>query len=100
MLPQVESASDAGHRVSPTTQEVTVSDIKQSVQEQFGPVAANYRTSPVHAAGEDLGAIAAVVQQYASPVVLDVGCGAGHVARTVAPLSARVVALDLTEAML
>lgn len=77
-----------------------MSDIKQSVQDQFGPVAANYRTSPVHAAGEDLGAIAAVVRQYASPVVLDVGCGAGHVARTVAPLSARVVALDLTEAML
>lgn len=77
-----------------------MNDIKQAVQEQFGPVAANYRTSPVHAAGEDLAAIAVVVRQYAAPLVLDVGCGAGHVARTVAPLSAQVVALDLTETML
>jgi ubiquinone/menaquinone biosynthesis C-methylase UbiE len=77
-----------------------MSDIKQSVQDQFARVAGHYRTSSVHAAGPDLEQIAAYVRNLPAPLVLDVGCGAGHVARTVAPWSRQVVAFDLTEAML
>jgi ubiquinone/menaquinone biosynthesis C-methylase UbiE len=79
---------------------VVMNDIKQAVQAQFGPVAAAYRTSAVHAAGEDLALIAEAVARYPQPLVLDVGCGAGHVSRSVAPVSREVVAFDLTEAML
>lgn len=79
-------------------------DIKQSVHDQFGKVADNYRTSQVHAAGEDLAQIAAYVatlaEQNGLPYVLDVGCGAGHTAMTVAPHSQQVIALDLTKQML
>lgn len=74
--------------------------IKQSVHDQFAKAAAQYRISQVHAQGEDLQQIAALVQRYDAPYVLDAGCGAGHVSRTVAPFSRAVVALDLTEAML
>lgn len=77
-----------------------MSDIKQSVQDQFARVAEQYRTSSVHAAGTDLEWIAAYVQRRQTPLVLDVGCGAGHVSRTVAPWSQQVVAFDLTPAML
>lgn len=77
-----------------------MSDIKQSVQDQFARVAEHYRTSSVHAAGPDLEQIAAYVRGLEVPLVLDAGCGAGHVARTVAPWSRQVVAFDLTEAML
>ena len=49
-----------------------MSDIKQSVQDQFGKVAAHYKTSKVHAAGEDLERIAQLVQQSTAPVVIDV----------------------------
>lgn len=77
-----------------------MSDIKQSVQDQFARVAEHYRTSAVHAAGVDLEQIAAYTQRLHSPLVLDVGCGAGHVSRAVAPWSRQVVAFDLTQAML
>lgn len=77
-----------------------MSDIKASVQEQFGRVAENYRTSQVHASGADLERMAAIVQGYTAPYVLDVGCGAGHVSIAVAPWSRHVVAYDLTAQML
>jgi cyclopropane fatty-acyl-phospholipid synthase-like methyltransferase len=77
-----------------------MADIKQAVHDQFSKTAANYRTSTVHAAGEDLAAIARMVAQDNAPVVLDAGCGAGHTAINVAPHSAQVIAFDLSAQML
>jgi SAM-dependent methyltransferase len=70
------------------------------VDEQFGPQADAYLTSAVHAAGEDLGAIAAIVRGHSGARVLDLGCGAGHVSFAVAPHVAEVIAFDLSAAML
>jgi ubiquinone/menaquinone biosynthesis C-methylase UbiE len=70
------------------------------VENQFGSRAAAYLSSTVHATGEDLQAIAAIVQGHASARVLDLGCGAGHVSFTVAPHVAAVTACDLSASML
>lgn len=75
-------------------------DIKQSVQRQFGAVAANYVSSPVHRGGPDLDALLAAAAVRGAERVLDAGCGTGHTALAFAPLVAEVVAVDLTEAML
>lgn len=75
-------------------------DIKESVQSQFGPVAANYATSSVHAAGPDLAAMLAAANLRGDERVLDAGCGAGHTALTFAPRVAHVIGVDLTLAML
>ena len=77
-----------------------MSDIKQSVHDQFGRAAAQYKTSQVHATGEDLVRIGKLVQQQEQPYALDAGCGAGHASMAIAPHSRRVVALDLTPHML
>lgn len=77
-----------------------MSDIKQSIHDQFGRAAAQYKTSQVHATGEDLVRIAKLVQQQEQPYALDAGCGAGHASMAIAPYSRRVVALDLTSNML
>jgi ubiquinone/menaquinone biosynthesis C-methylase UbiE len=75
-------------------------EIKDSVQKQFSPVAANYATSAVHVAGPDLTAMLAAAGARADQRLLDAGCGAGHTALAFAPHVAEVIALDLTEAML
>jgi ubiquinone/menaquinone biosynthesis C-methylase UbiE len=75
-------------------------DIKASVQGQFQRAAENYRTSTVHAAGEDLDMIRQLVSAYSPKLVLDAGCGAGHTAVTVAPYAESVIAFDLTPSML
>ncbi len=75
-------------------------DVKQSVQAQFGVAAENYRTSAVHAQGEDLAHLVAAARLTGVERVLDVGCGAGHASVAVAPFAAEVTALDLTDAML
>lgn len=77
-----------------------MSDIKSSVQKQFGQVAANYTTSTVHARGVDLPVMVTVAQLDGGERLLDVGCGAGHTALTFAPHVAQVVAIDLTAGML
>jgi ubiquinone/menaquinone biosynthesis C-methylase UbiE len=74
-------------------------DVKEAVQQQFGPVAAEYATSAVHAGGPDLHAMLQAAPLPATSV-LDVGCGAGHTALAFAPHAQTVTALDLTEAML
>jgi ubiquinone/menaquinone biosynthesis C-methylase UbiE len=79
---------------------VQMSTVKTAVQDQFGAVAENYRTSPVHARGVDIDRIVELVRQRPPSSVLDVGCGAGHVTAAVAPWSQRVVASDFTPAML
>jgi len=75
-------------------------DLKASVQQQFGPVAANYSTSTVHAKGADLAEMVKAAHVTGAERVLDAGCGAGHTALTFAPLVAAVTAVDFTESML
>jgi len=66
---------------------------------QFGSSAADYVASAVHAAGEDLAALARFAA-LPHAAVLDLGCGGGHVAYAVAPHVRAVTALDLSQAML
>jgi len=70
------------------------------VRARFGPRAAAYLHSGVHAAGPEFAALRAAVQAQPAARVLDLGCGAGHVSYQVAPLAAEVVAYDLAPEML
>jgi ubiquinone/menaquinone biosynthesis C-methylase UbiE len=79
---------------------MTAQTIKGTVEQQFSPVAENYRTSAVHAAGEDLAQLVAAVPLQGSERVLDAGSGAGHTALAFAPHVAHVVSVDLSDAML
>jgi SAM-dependent methyltransferase len=79
---------------------MTANSIKVTVEQQFSPVADNYRTSSVHAAGEDLAQMVAAAALMGDEQVLDAGSGAGHTALAFAPHVARVVSVDLSLAML
>src|SRR5579883_142818 len=70
------------------------------VGDQFGSRAAAYLTSAVHARGEDLDALTALVRAQRAPRVLDLGCGGGHVTFAAAPHAREVVAYDLSADML
>ena len=70
------------------------------VSEQFSPKANAYLTSAVHAAGADLDQMAQWLAQLSPGIALDMGCGAGHAAFRLAPLMQKVVACDLSDAML
>jgi SAM-dependent methyltransferase len=70
------------------------------VSAQFGPQAAAYVASAVHARGPDLDALATILQRERPHRLLDLGCGGGHVSFTAAPFVGEVVAYDLSEAML
>ncbi|MDR3518188.1 MAG: class I SAM-dependent methyltransferase [Azospirillaceae bacterium] len=70
------------------------------VEHQFGPRAAAYLTSAVHAQGEDLNQLVAIARTRPAARLLDLGCGGGHVGFSVAPHVAEVVAYDLSAAML
>ena len=75
-------------------------DIKQHVQSQFDHVASNYRTSLVHATGEDLRLMVEHAPTSPDALVLDAGCGAGHTAMAFAPHVKQVTAYDFTASML
>jgi ubiquinone/menaquinone biosynthesis C-methylase UbiE len=75
-------------------------NVKESVQQQFGSVAAHYATSAVHAGGPDLQAMLDAVTLRGDERVLDVGSGTGHTALAFAPRVAAVIAVDLTAEML
>ena len=75
-------------------------DVKESVQRQFGDVAASYSTSAVHVSGPELLALLDAHPFSATDRVLDAGTGTGHTALAVAPLVAEVIAVDLTPSML
>lgn len=79
---------------------MTSSSIKDTVTQQFDPVADNYRTSSVHAAGEDLAQLVAHAGLTGSEAVLDAGSGAGHTALAFAPHVQSVVSVDLAPSML
>ncbi|MDH4869907.1 methyltransferase domain-containing protein [Pseudomonas sp. BN515] len=73
---------------------------EQVVQRQFGEQAAAYLNSAVHAQGTEFALLQAEVAGRGDARVLDLGCGAGHVAFQVAPLVGEVVAYDLSAQML
>ena len=79
---------------------MSTDSVKATVERQFSQVASNYRTSAVHAAGEDLVQMTAVAALTGSEHVLDAGSGAGHTALAFAPHVAHVISVDLSEAML
>lgn len=70
------------------------------VAHQFGPTASAYLTSTVHAQGADLAALRELAAGLDNPVVLDLGCGAGHASFAVAPVARSVTAFDLSSEML
>jgi ubiquinone/menaquinone biosynthesis C-methylase UbiE len=70
------------------------------VQKKFGEAAADYAASSVHAKGESLARLVALVQPKPSWRLLDVATGAGHTALAFAPLVAKVMASDITDQML
>ena len=74
--------------------------VKMSVAQQFSSAAANYRNSPIHAAGADLQELIAAANLRGDERLLDAGCGPGHTALNFAPHVGQVVALDLSESML
>jgi SAM-dependent methyltransferase len=69
-------------------------------QSQFGPRAASYVTSALHASGPDLDALEAIAAETRPGRALDLGCGGGHVAYRLAPHAGEVVACDLSADML
>ena len=73
---------------------------KSLVEQQFGPNAAAYSTSAVHAMGASLPRMVELAAPEKHWVALDVATGAGHTAAAFAPHVARVIAADLTEEML
>jgi len=75
-------------------------DIQRKAEESFAAVAAFYATSAVHADADALEELVRVAQPKLSDVVLDLATGAGHTAFAFAPHVQRVVAYDLTPAML
>lgn len=75
-------------------------EVKSAVAQQFGAVAEQYRTSSVHASGEDLAQLVAAAALCGTERVLDGGSGAGHTAVAIAPGAAHVTALDLSTEML
>lgn len=70
------------------------------VAQMFGPQAAAYVASAVHARGADLEALAALVAELKPARLLDLGCGGGHVSFAAAPFCGAVVAYDLSPDML
>lgn len=70
------------------------------VAQMFGPQAAAYVASAVHARGADLEAFSALVGQERPERLLDLGCGGGHVSFAAAPHAGEVVAYDLSDDML
>jgi ubiquinone/menaquinone biosynthesis C-methylase UbiE len=78
----------------------TEQSVHEKVQQQFGATAAAYSTSTGHGDRTALAALVALAAPRATDTVLDIATGAGHTALAFAPHVQRVVAYDLTEAML
>jgi ubiquinone/menaquinone biosynthesis C-methylase UbiE len=70
------------------------------VRQQFDPQAQSYLTSAVHASGEDLQALAALIGQRPDAIALDLGCGAGHATFLLAARVREVTAYDLSATMI
>jgi ubiquinone/menaquinone biosynthesis C-methylase UbiE len=72
----------------------------RNVQNQFGPRATAYVESAVHSQGQELMDLAALAEKAAPEHAIDLGCGGGHVAYTLARHARRVTATDLSADML
>jgi 3-carboxy-cis,cis-muconate cycloisomerase len=70
------------------------------IRRQFGPNAANYATSAVHAKGASLGRIVELLEPEPNWRLLDIAAAAGHTGFAFAPQVAEVVISDLLEEML
>ena len=68
--------------------------------DQFGPRASAYVQSAVHAQGEDLDRLEAIVRTLAPATALDVGTGGGPVADRLAARAGQATACDLSEELL
>lgn len=79
---------------------MTNNTVHTLVANQFGPRAAAYVTSAVHAKGEDLDELAAFAADGGFARALDLGCGGGHVSFTLAGHVGAITAYDLSDAML
>ena len=75
-------------------------DLTAVVRSKFGPAAADYAASDVHAKGESLARIVELVAPQKAWAALDVATGAGHAAAVFAPHVASVIASDITDEML
>jgi SAM-dependent methyltransferase len=75
-------------------------DHKARVRAQFAATADAYVSSPTHAEGDDLDQLVRWAEGGPDRVALDVATGGGHTALALAPRFGKVVATDLTEAML
>ncbi|MCB0046532.1 MAG: methyltransferase domain-containing protein [Caldilineaceae bacterium] len=73
---------------------------KATVQSQFGPNAAKYATSRVHAKGASLARLVELLQPQAEWTALDVAAAAGHTAFILAPHVAHMLVTDITPEML
>jgi ubiquinone/menaquinone biosynthesis C-methylase UbiE len=74
-------------------------DIKSKAQAQFGAASDAYATSTIHAKGESLKILTDLITPQPDWVMLDVATGAGHTALAFAPFVSKVIATDITEAM-
>jgi ubiquinone/menaquinone biosynthesis C-methylase UbiE len=74
----------------------------QSVGKQFDPQANEYLTSPLHSQGPDLSFAKVLIEHHRTDIksAVDIGCGAGHLSYTLAPLVDNVTATDSSRAML
>lgn len=77
-----------------------VQQAKGLVRRQFGPNAANYATSEVHAKGASLDRLVTLMEPAPSWRLLDVAAAAGHTGFSFAPHVAEVVISDLVDEML
>ena len=75
-------------------------DSKALSQKRFTRFASRYVTSGTHAQGPELERLVEIVSPQPDWVVLDVATGGGHTALRFAPLVKRVVAMDISPAML
>jgi SAM-dependent methyltransferase len=76
------------------------SAIKDRVRSQFGPAAEQYVHSATHAQGDDLAILIDLAEPKPTDIALDIATGGGHVALRLSHRVQRVVATDLTPAML
>lgn len=72
----------------------------ETVGHSFGTNADAYFKSPVHAQGGELEEARRIVCGHPDTVVLDLGCGAGHLTYAIAPYAKQVTAYDLSREML
>jgi SAM-dependent methyltransferase len=80
---------------------MTMQDHAAQVTAQFGPRAAAYVASTVHASGADLEQLAELARGMpANTRALDLGCGGGHASFHVAPHVGQMVAYDMSVDML